>query len=139
VACCRVKFTFTFKLYLFCLHSTTPQALSVIRQVTLFDYYSNAFRCSSAPSSGSVISSVNFSTRPTVSNRFPTTAMLQKSCMGSEVSFSTTRGRTVIWNNLTCWKVKSWGGSPWRYLRWAPKRVGFPVKQRDFLYEKWSI
>jgi len=47
---------------------STLNASSFIQQVTLFDWYSNKFRHSSAPSSGSAVSTVYFSTCEMVSS-----------------------------------------------------------------------
>jgi len=48
--------------YLLCLHHTDAYSPRFTHQVTLFNWHCDAFRRSSAPSSGSVISTVKFST-----------------------------------------------------------------------------
>ena len=87
-----------------------------IHQVTLFDWYFDALWRSSSPSSGGAVSNAKFPTRQMVFNNYPTT------CCGNSV-----------------FDVGCWDGSPWRWRRRAPKRVGVLVKQRDFVYERWCI
>jgi len=34
-----------------------------------------------------------------------------------------------LFNHLTCWKVNSWDGTPWRWCQQVPKHIRVLVRQ----------
>jgi hypothetical protein len=80
--CSYVCFVAVYNVYNFCIHSyiyiyifikPVFNAPPLIHQVALFDYHSDAFQCFLAPSLGSAVYLLNFSTHQMAINNCPTT------------------------------------------------------------------
>ena len=48
-------------------------------------------------------------------------------------------GYTSVYSRLMRQKIQQLDGTPWRWRRRAPKRVGVLVKQCNLVYEKWYV